>query len=405
MGEAYHGARRSRPAEELKTVAMAKGRTLYISTTDMRAQNGMAQGQQQLLEALVAVHGESVDLLSLGAFPSVARKWLRNVGLQVRVLDGSYPLLACVNCIAWYGGGVVVCNKLRWMKRFYFPVATPLPQSWIDLYDRIVAYYVWPYHLLRLDRAGGKVVVDTGDIMADRHERIGVRRWISLRAGDEKAVLTSEARCLAVSRDDADEFERLYATRPRVISFVPPEHKQLLEVASVPAPACVGFMGAPSYVNEEIVRLLARPEFLNALRAAGFELAVAGGICATIDPSVSAALRAGGARILGRVRSTADYYRQIRATVNPVGPSTGVKIKSVETLVAGKVLITTRWGADATLAAAFPDQVAYVDWPIDPTTLADVCIRAVRAPITGARAAAETYIQNASRTLQEMIAQ
>jgi hypothetical protein len=303
----------------------------------------------------------------------------------------------------WYGGGVILCNKLRIIDRFYFPIRTPLPRSWIDRYDVIVCYYAWHYCLLKLDRLAEKVIVDTGDVMADRHERIGVRRSISLASDDERSVLQSHSRCLAVSQDDIDEFERMYGVRPRLLSFVPSDHAKLVQLASGDMPPRLGFMGAPSYVNEEILRLLSTPTFLNRLRDANIEFLIAGGICDTIDQNVLRSLAKSGARVLGRVRSTAEYYAQIAATVNPVGPSTGVKIKSVETLIAGRALITTRWGADSALVAAFPGQVAYIDWPTDPDILADACIAAVRAAGPGKQAAAEAYILNATRLLRESL--
>jgi hypothetical protein len=254
-----------------------------------------------------------------------------------------------------------------------------------------------------LDRFAEKVIVDTGDVMADRHERIGVRRSISLASDDERSVLQSHSRCLAVSQDDIDEFERMYGVRPRLLSFVPSDHAKLVQVASGEMPPRLGFMGAPSYVNEEILHLLSTPTFLNRLRDANIELLIAGGICDTIDQNVLRSLAKSGARVLGRVRSTAEYYAQIAATVNPVGPSTGVKIKSVETLIAGRALITTRWGADSALVAAFPGQVAYVDWPTDPDALADACIAAVREAGPGKQAAAEAYVLNATRLLRESL--
>jgi hypothetical protein len=362
----------------------------------------MAQLQHQLLSALCSVYGESVDLLSLGAPPVTARQWLQEEGLRVNVLDGFYPLIARLNTMLWYGGGVVLCNKLRWVDRFHFPFRTPLPRSWIERYDMIVCYYPWSHRLLRLERAGSKVVADLGDVMADRHERIGVRRWISLTAEEEKAIFQSDGRCVAVSDADAQEFERQYGVRPAVLGFVPPEFQQLMELDSNDRPPRIGFMGAPSYGNEEIMRLLAHPEFLGCISEAGIELLVAGGICDTIDPSVLCALERGGARILGRVRSTSDYYRQISATVNPIGPSTGVKIKSIETLIAGRSLITTRWGADSSLCAAFPGQVVYTEWPIEPQAFGRLAIRVVRAPLPGSASAARAYVEKSTQTLREM---
>ena len=338
----------------------------------------MAQLQHQLLAALCSIYGDSVDLLSLGAPVTTAQRWLDEKGLRVNVVHGVFPLLAYLNATLWYGGGAVLCNKLRCIDRFYFPLRTPLPRSWVDRYSVIVCYYPWAHRLLRLDRAGGKVVVDMGDIMADRHERVGTRRWITMAVKDEKAVFHSGAKCIAVSAADAEEFEKLYGVRPDVVNFVPPESQELIALAAQERPQSVGFMGAPSHVNEAILGLLAHPEFLECLRQAGIQFVVAGGICHTADPSVLRALESGGARILGRVPSTVDYYRQIGVTLNPVGPSTGVKIKSIETLVAGRTLITTQWGVDASLYRTFPGQIAYTDWPVDPKALARLTVEAAR---------------------------
>lgn len=380
-----------------------RARVLYVSPIDMRARNGMAQLQNQLLSALCSIYGESVDLFSLAAPVSTARDWLKQAGLQVRVLDGFLPLIARLNEKLWYGGGVILCNKFRWIDRFYFPLRTPLPNSWLADYELIVCYYPWAHRLLGLERAGSKVVLDLGDVMADRHERIGVRRWISLSSKDEAAILRSGARCVAVSDEDAKEFERLYQVRPRVLGFVPPDATELLNLAASERAPRIGFMGAPSHANEEIMRLLANPAFLDSLTQGGVELIVAGGICATVDPTIIRALADGGARILGRIQSTNDYYSQISVVVNPVGPSTGVKIKSVEALVAGRSLITTRWGADPSLNDAFPGQIAYVDWPVDPQGLAQLAIQLVRgARAAHSQSAAKNYVTRSTEHLREL---
>jgi hypothetical protein len=52
-------------------------RVLYISPLDLRTQNGMTQHQHQLLLMLVSLYGDSVDLLSLGTSPAVARQWVK----------------------------------------------------------------------------------------------------------------------------------------------------------------------------------------------------------------------------------------------------------------------------------------------------------------------------------------
>ena len=381
--------------------AASKPRVLFVSPIDMQADNGMARRQQQLLDALCEVYPGSVDVLSIAASFAKSSRWLQDKGFKVNLLGGIYPLLAYWNATLWYGGNVILCNKLRWIDYFRFPVRTPMPRKWFRRYDLIVCFYPWLHRLLGLER-GGKVIVDTGDIMANRHERTGARRWINMTAKDERGVLESGSRCLAISQDDADEFRHLYGVQLPVVSFVPSDYKELLKIAGYKRPAKVGFMGAPSYVNEEILRALSNHCFLEYLSSNGIELLIAGGICRTAAPTVITALERGGAKILGRISSTIDYYRQISVTVNPVGPSTGVKIKSVETLVAGCSLITTRWGADAPLAAAFPGQITYVEWPIDPKRLGEVCVAAVNRASPTNRDTAEEYIQSTTRALGEM---
>lgn len=378
-------------------------RILYVSPMDMAAKNGMAQLQRQLLATLSSLYGEgAVDLLSLGAPPERARRWLQEAGLAIHVLEGCYPLLARLNATAWYGGGAILCNKLRWTDHFGFPLRTPLPRTWRERYDLIVCYYAWGHRLLRLDRAANKVIMNLGDVMADRHERIGVRRWISMDARDERAILQSQSRCVAVSSEDAAEFERLYGVRTDVLRFVPPDAEELISLADEERPPRIGYFGAPSYHNEEVMRVLAHPEFLARLGQGGIELVVAGGICDTADPQVLRALKMGGARILGRIGSSLDFYRQISTTVNPVGPSTGVKIKSIETLIAGRNLITTRYGADRSLCDSFPKQIIYTEWPVDPGALAKLAVAAARSTSRMRALAAHAYVKKATKELREL---
>jgi hypothetical protein len=378
-------------------------RVLYISPINMSSRDGMMHLQRQILAALCATYGKSVDLLSLGAPAGRARNWLRDAGLSINVLQGFWPWIARLNATLWYGGGVILCNKLRWIDRFYFPLQTPLPRRRIERYDVIVCFYPWAHRLLRLERAGRKVVVCTGDVMADRHERIGARRWISLQSSDERSILESDSRCLAVSQDDRKEFQRLYGVELPVLQFLPTSYPELISLSSRQKPQRVGYLGAASYVNEQVLLLLSQPAFLECLSRAGIELIVAGGICDTAQPSIIRALKRGGARVLGPIDSALDFYSQITAALNPVGPSTGIKIKSVEALMAGCSLITTRWGADESLQEAFGAQITYIDMPIEPSALAKVAVDVVRAPAAVGGTAAKTYAERSIQILHSLL--
>lgn len=378
-------------------------RALFISPIDMRERNGMMQREHQTLEILCELYHGDVDVLSLGAAPEKVREWLACAGLNASVLEGAYPFFAYLNTCVWYGGGVILCNKLHWTKRFRFYCCTPLPKRWIERYTKIVCYYPWAHRLLRLERAGAKVVVDLGDVMADRHERVGACRWISLASGDERAVIESPSQCIAISGFDVDELRRLYGIELPVAPFAPARYSELTALADGERPARVGFMGAPSYLNENILRLLADRNFLGCISKAGIDLVVAGGICESAPRLVLQGLRDAGVRIMGRIRSITEFYGNVAAVLNPVGPSTGVKIKSVETLMAGRSLITTRWGADASLRNAFGPQICCIDWPIDARSLGELAVRVVNSSMDANVAAAVAYAEGATQALRTVL--
>ena len=378
-------------------------RVLYVSPMIMTVDNGMMQRQHQWLKALCTAFPGRVDFLSLGSSPASARNWLKERGMNITVLGGPFALVARLNAMAWYYGGVVLCNKLRWVDCFRFPFRTPLPHTWLRRYSTIVCYYAWNYHLLCLHRAGTRVLVDLGDIMADRHERVGRRRWISLAKKDELAIVTGPGRCLAISASDRKEFARLYGVEMPLVPFVPPNSDTLLSLGPPIHKRTIGFIGAPSYLNEEILKLLACEDFLEALRQAGVELLVAGGICRTANPVLLERLRAGGASVIGRVDDIRDFYRSTTAILNPVGPSTGVKIKSVEALMAGRGLVTSHWGSDLTLEEAFPGQIETIDWPITAAALAAACIELIERGDVEKGNSGFAYRNRSEATMQEHI--
>ena len=375
-------------------------RALYVSPIDVTVNNGMRQRQAQTMAVLADLYPGQCDVLSLGSSPGAMRRWLAGAGVKCHVVDGVWAWIAFANATAWYGGGVVLCNKLRLTRHFRFPIRTPLPLAWFQRYATIVCYYPWAYHLLCLNRGGRRVVVDLGDVMGERHCRIGKRRWISLASDDERAILHSDSRGVAISESDAVEFARLYGRDLPVLPFCPPNAERLVELGDVARPRRVGYLAAPSYLNEAIIELLASSAFLEPLRAAGIELVVAGGICATADPRHLAAMRTGGARVLGPVQDIEGFYREVAVVLNPVGPSTGIKIKSVEALLAGCGLITTRWGIDATLQRLFSNQIRLLDWPTTPTAVAQATVDLVALTARPESGSAARYLEQARAAMR-----
>lgn len=353
------------------------GRVLYISPLELASNNGMMQRQVQMIQFLASRHPNQIDFLSLGSSPRRAERWSEELGLNFHVKRGWFAGLARLNAWAWYVGNVIFCNKLNLYSNFKLFWRTRLLRRTAARYSAIYCYYPWGFLLLGLDRFGDKVVVDHGDVMALRHERIGTKRWISLSLDAEASILNSKARCLAISQGDHDEFARLYGRNLPVVPFIPAELDTLASIPLDALPPSVGYLAALGYQNEEVIKALASEAFLSVLATKGLRLTVAGGICQAIAPKLRAAIERGNGRILGCVPRVQDFYRQVAVILNPVGPSTGVKIKSVEALVSGRKLVTTPFGVDSDLLEAFGSQITLIQWPIDPHELALAALEAM----------------------------
>jgi hypothetical protein len=297
-------------------------------------------------------------------------------GLRAEVLGGMFALVARINAMVWYAANVICCNKLRLTPHFIFPIRTPLPTSWARRYDIIVCYYPWAFVLLDLGRAGAKVVEDLGDVMADRFTRTGIREWISLSAADESSIVRSSARCVAISEGDRKEFLRLYGMSLPVFPFLPPQHAALMRLGEVREGSRIGFIGAPSALNRRVLVALGTPAFVDRFRTLGAELQIAGGICDSLTQERIGMLRSAGIKVVGRITDLAAFYANVDVLLNPVGPSTGMKIKSVEALLAGRILVTTRFGVDRSFSAAFPGQIVTIEWPFQAESLVDGIQRA-----------------------------
>ena len=376
----------------VKPVAAGLRRALYVGPLDDRAANGMTQHQAFLLKAMAGAF-DAVDVLSLFAAPHRARQWLVREAVEAHVLDGAFAQAARANALLWQAVGTLGAVKLGWMRHFPFFATTPLSAAMARRYDRIFCYYPWGVILLGLDRFGDKVSVNLGDVMGDRYARIGMRGWISLRPAAEARVGRAPIRAAAISHFDADEFSRAYGVTLPVIPSVPPHYAELMALSAAPRQRVVGFLASgANAMNIATLKLIAAPGFLEGLRKADIGFVIGGSICTDARADVIAELRAAGAEILGPVASPLEFYRQVGAMVAPVGPSSGLKMKSVETLLAGRALITTRWGSDAVFEG-FGDQVAVLDWPPDPAAMAAAVVSALATPSHDA--AAERYVAEA----------
>ncbi len=358
---------------------MKNKKILFISPLNISLKNGNIKRQLQIMQILSNKNSEVLDYLSLWSSPRAVRLWAKKNNLNINVISGFYPLIARIYSIFWYYTGVLLSGRLQILRNFPFYYKLSIPNKYEKKYDMFFCFYAWSYLLLGLDRLNSKVTIDLNDVMANRYQRTGIRRWISLEFDDEKYILTNGAKTLSISEFDQDLFHNLYGVKPPILPYYTNITFDFRGNVFKHNKIFAGYLAAPSPINDQALKLITNENFINEIKSFGCELMLAGGVCSSINTTKKLELIKNGVHILGYVNSEADFYNKCDIFLNPVGPSSGIKIKSVEALLSGCKLITTVWGSDATLEKFFGNNIYILKWPFDVYELASACEKMSRS--------------------------
>lgn len=188
-----------------------------------------------------------------------------------------------------------------------------------------------------------RTVIDTHDVLTDRNrkfQRVGQPlHWFSLSRRSERRGLNRASDVFAIQDHEA-HFFRLYLgvrSRLHVVGHLsPPRPSNPPEKAHV-----VGFVGSENAMNisalEWFLEKIWRPLHQENPQ---LELRVAGSIGEAFDHSRE------GIRWLGRVPNLEAFYAECAFTINPMSVGTGLKIKTLESLLHGRGVVTTPTGAE-----------------------------------------------------------
>lgn len=343
---------------------------LYISPAKGISANGMLMRELQMLRMLER-QGFDVTVLCLATRPSIMNKLLSSQNLNARSFRGPFAGFLMLSYFIWHSVNHVLCNVLNIQTNFRFFITLGLPARISDNFPEIFCYYPWAHRFLRLEQYKNKVTLDLGDIMADRHKRIGRREWISLSSADEKAVLCNSRSVICISQQDCGIVSESYRNNVSVIPFWPSYISGTKHRGSAPADVCkIGFIGPATPENTRIAKSIIASIRSNDRCWESAELIFAGSISIKVieimnnDTSMSKA-SLDKIETLGFVEDLGEFYNRIDVLLNPVGPSTGLKIKNVEALASCAKLVTTCWGADETLQKYFSDSITVLEWPLD----------------------------------------
>lgn len=215
-------------------------------------------------------------------------------------------------------------------------------------YDAVIVEYINNTYLLRAF-VGCKTprFLDMHDVMhlrSDRFGRAGIAHALQMSKATEYGLLKEYDYLLAIQDEEAEYLRRDFGDR--VVTATRPY--DVVECA-LPQPA-VDSLVLLFFGSRAVFNLHAYDWFIEHVWAvignSGMVLEVAGTLC-----DVVGAPRASNVRHLGVVARPADAYARCHAVVNPVQIGSGLKIKNIEGMAHGRVVVTTALGSEGMTGA------------------------------------------------------
>lgn len=213
-------------------------------------------------------------------------------------------------------------------------------------YDLYVIEYLHNHHLMKeIDDPKSKVIIDTHDVLNKRLAslpKVGSDEGNVITEEQEVSSLSLYDKVLAIQEREFSYFEEklpgsvILAKRPSLIRDVSfPELK--------PGPLVLAFVGSTSLHNVVGINWFIENVWdfeVNSL----FKLKVFGNVCSKISlPNLDVY---NNISLCGNVDSLDFIYEPCHLVINPVLLGSGLKIKNIEALGFGRLVLTTSVGAE-----------------------------------------------------------
>lgn len=222
-----------------------------------------------------------------------------------------------------------------------------------DPYHAVIVNYAVQTAFFSLFPPETVKILDTHDRLTDRYRLYldrGVEpvRWHSLRRRDEQKALRRADRIWAITESEREYFQSLVPERTvSTLTHVTP-YRPIPVRDEEKARNSVLMIGSANRINlDGLAWFLERVWPGVVRRAPGARLLVAGSICG--DPEVRQRVDSsacpGSVELYGRYGSDEEIYSQADICINTMRFGTGLKIKTLEALSYGKVVVTTSEGA------------------------------------------------------------
>jgi glycosyltransferase involved in cell wall biosynthesis len=208
-------------------------------------------------------------------------------------------------------------------------------------FDTVVAEYLFFSQALTQFGESVRRVLDTHDAFSLRTQLFhrhgyGSQTGFTTDRHEEQKGLDRADVVIAIQDEEANYFRQL--TKKQVMRVghllkTDPPHPE-------PENTVVMAVGGPTAINVDGIRWFCTkvlPRIREQIPKA--ELWIAGDVCEAFPIAPC------GSRLLGRVQNLSEFYRQAAVVINPVRVGSGLSIRSVEALAAGRPLVTTSAGA------------------------------------------------------------
>ncbi|MBK1612417.1 hypothetical protein CKO44_02920 [Rubrivivax gelatinosus] len=216
-------------------------------------------------------------------------------------------------------------------------------------YDMVFTNYVWTARPWA--RAATTTVIDLHDIHANRHERLGAKVWVTLRPEDERQRIEESDVSLAIAWA---EYQTLRARHGDIkVRFMPYWPTEAPQRDGHREPVAV-FLASANQVNADALDNLRLSGVVEILVNLGARIRVCGAVCSTPQALSLQQAFPQAVELLGVVDDLGSTLNSAALGINLAGPSTGLKIKTVDYLHAGLKVIATAHGSDPWLERTCP---------------------------------------------------
>ena len=209
----------------------------------------------------------------------------------------------------------------------------------LEAYSGVIVEYIYLDYLIPKGFKGKKII-DTHDIQSDRFiTYLKKNKFCRFKIfpEEEKNILEKYDYILLVSERDIERAKRLGIINTKLI-YLPVYEEVKKDIIFPSFKLRIGFIGAAIDFNIDAINWFIKNVF-SRLENKNIELHIYGG--------VSGLVKSNNENIIthGFIKNIDDAYRNIDIIINPIQIGGGIKVKNIEAMSKGKLLITSDIGA------------------------------------------------------------